>query len=98
MHMPLKSLAQRHCAAHKPPLTLRGFVEEAYGVGASQFYYIAHGKREPSVNFLRRLNNAHVRLFPDNPVTVALPHCPPVTIGLRLFPDPPDPTPQPKNH
>lgn len=70
--MNLTTLAHRHCAAHKPQLNLKGFIVDQYGINYAAFARIANGERPASTRLLQRVNNAHVRLFPSEPVTLEL--------------------------
>lgn len=77
----LSDLARQHCGAIRPALNLRGMVQLEYGITLRSLQLIAAGKRNASAQFLARLNQAHVRLFPDQPVTLSLPNHPPVLLG-----------------
>jgi hypothetical protein len=77
----LPQLARRHCFATKPSLCFKGFVSTIYGITHREFRYLATGRHRPSAQFLSRLSNHHLRLFPTEPVTLRLPGQPPVLIG-----------------
>ncbi len=80
--MTLHALAQKHCGASRPALCLKGFIESHYGVSSRFFFLAASGKKNPSAKLLRALSQAHVRLFPNDPVTLELPNNhPPVLLG-----------------
>jgi hypothetical protein len=71
--IPLAALAARHCAAHKPAFTLDAFLVESCSISGRHFRDIAAGKCRATDQFLQRLHRTHVRLFPAEPVDVALP-------------------------
>jgi hypothetical protein len=73
MIIPLDDIADRHCRAHKPSICLKPFVVDFYGVGHQQFARVVAGANRASDEFLQRLHRTHVRLFPSEPVEVALP-------------------------
>lgn len=78
----LTNLAARHCASHKPALNLEGFVSEAYGTSRRFLSAVAAGKRKPSQKLLRGIAQAHMRLFPSEPVLLVLPNNhPPIVLG-----------------
>jgi len=78
----LPDLARRHCAAHKPSLTLDGFIPGAYGLSSRALRNVTSGKNSPSAKLLRGLSQAHARLFPGEPILLLLPHGhPPVLLG-----------------
>ena len=82
MFAPLPQLVRRHCDATKPALSLEGLVNEAYGISGRHFRRIVTGKSDAPSRFLVRLNNYHVRLFPNEPVLLLLPNdLPPIVLG-----------------
>lgn len=84
MSTSLSDIAHRHCAAARPALNLKGFVRENYGVSRQFFRAVAVGKKHPTDNLLRALNNAHHRLFPNEPVMVEIPNYPvPILLGIQ---------------
>lgn len=66
-------------------MNLKGFIRHVYGTDPRFFMRIAAGKKNPPKALLLALNNAHVRLFPTEPVLVTIPNYP-VAIPLGVQP------------
>lgn len=66
-------LAGRHWQAAAPQLCRAGFLADFYGVTAGHVRRIALGSCRPSTDVLLRINATHARLFPSEPITLALP-------------------------
>lgn len=84
--MRLRDLAKRHCGAARPQLSRNGLLRSLYDVSQQYFDSVASGQKKASARLLNNIAQAHVRLFPDEPVTLDLPNHPPVLLG------------QPSNH
>lgn len=77
----LPALARTHRDGLGPRLTVEGFVRDYYRVDKRFFARVATGKKKPSAKLLRALSQAHVRLFPSDPVLLTIPNHPPVLLG-----------------
>lgn len=73
----LLSLARRHCLASKPPVCVKPFVKDNYGVGYDFLWSAAHGHRRPSSKLLAAIRATHARLFPGEPLPT------PESLGLK---------------
>jgi len=80
----LLSLARRHCLASKPPVCVKPFVKDNYGVSHQYILSVAHARRRPSPKLLAAIRATHARLFPGEPLPT------PESLGLR----PPTSNPQ----
>ncbi len=74
-------IASNHCRAARPPVCLKPFIHETYGVGYDYLRAVSLGHRKPSAKLIQGMNQAHVRLFPSEPVILELPNHPPVILG-----------------
>lgn len=73
----LLSLARRHCLAVKPPVCVKPFVKDHYGVGYIYLRDVATAARRPSQKLLAAIRATHARLFPGEPLPT------PETLGLK---------------
>jgi hypothetical protein len=75
--MTLLALAKRHCLAAKPPVCVKPFAKDHYGVGYIYLRDVATGARRPSQKLLAAIRATHARLFPGEPLPT------PETLGIK---------------
>ena len=73
----LLALARRHCLASKPPVCVKPFVKDNYGVRYEYVLNVAHARRRPSAKLLAAIRATHARLFPTEPLPT------PESLGIR---------------
>lgn len=73
----LLALARRHCMAVKPPVCVKPFVRDHYGVSHQYIHSVAHARRRPSQKLLAAIRATHARLFPGEPLPT------PESLGIK---------------
>lgn len=78
----LNDMAKRHCSASRPRMTFAAFLRDEYKVSPQFFADVINARRNASAKLLCGIAQAHMRLFPSEPVLLVLPNNhPPVVLG-----------------